>query len=185
MNSPRKEKISNSANEIHQFLLDAYVLKTIEIEMQTYKARQTRLQSKAQRYFNSTPLRNAFARWMTYTHYANRWYTITELVDDMHSNRQSIATIINECEAEDWIEVKRTSNSVQCRGTPLLVDNYLDYAMWRKDITKSVIGTAYNALFAFEDLMQTDLAVKIKGSANSQGIDDSYQNDIVRSEVKS
>jgi hypothetical protein len=103
----------------------------------------------------------------------------------MHSNRQSIATIINECEAEYWIEVKRTSNSVQCRGTPLLVDNYLDYAMWRKEITKSVIGTAYNALFAFEDLMQTDLAVKIKGSANSQGIDDGYQNDIVKSEVKS
>lgn len=185
MNSPRKEKISNSANEIHQFLEDQYVLKTLEIEMATHKARQTRLKSKAQRYFNSTPLRNAFARWMTYAVYANRWYTITELVDDMHSNRQSIATIINECEAEDWIEVKRTSNSVQCRGTPLLVDNYLDYAMWRKDITKSVIGTAYNALFAFEDLMQTDLAVKIKGSANSQGIDDSYQNDIVRSEVKS
>ena len=156
----KEAKIDNSAKEIHQFLLDEYVLKTIEIEMQTYKARQTRLQSKAQRYFNSTPLRNAFARWMTYTHYANRWYTITELVDDMHSNRQSIATIINECEAEDWIEVKRTSNSVQCRATQTLVYAFLDYAMWRKEITKSVIGTAYNALFSFEDLMQTNLALK-------------------------
>jgi hypothetical protein len=185
MNSPRKEKISNSANEIHQYLLDAYVLKTLEIEMQTYKARQTRLQSKAQRYFNSTPLRNAFARWMTYAVYANRWYTITELVDDMHSNRQSIATIINECEAEDWIVVKRTSNSVQCRATQLLIDNYLDYAMWRKNITKSVIGTAYNALYAFEGLMQTDLALNTDSTANSQGIEDSYQNDILISEVKS
>ena len=185
MNRPRKEKISNSANEIHQFLEDQYVLKTLEIEMATHKARQTRLKSKAQRYFNSTPLRNAFARWMTYAVYANRWYTITDLVDDMHSNRQSISTIINECEAEDWIDVKRTSNSVQCRATQLLVDNYLDYAMWRKNITKSVIGTAYNALYAFEGLMQTNLALNIEGTANLQGIDDSYQNDIVKSEVKS
>lgn len=154
------ETRNNSANEIHQFLLDEYVLKTIEIEMQTYKARQTRLQSKAQRYFNSTPLRNAFARWMTYSNYVKRCYTITELVDDMHSNRQSISTLVNECEAEGWIKVVRTSNSVKCRGTQTLVEAYLEYAMWRKDITKSVIGTAYNALYAFEDLMQTNLALK-------------------------
>ena len=185
MISPRKQKISNSVNEIHQFLLDAYVLKTLEIEMQTYKARQTRLQSKAQRYFNSTPLRNAFARWMTYAVYANRWYTITELVDDMHTNRQSISTIINECEAEKWIEVVRTSNSVRCQGTQLLVDNYLEYAMWRKELTKSTIGTAFNALDSFEFLMQRDLALNTEGTANSQDIDISYRNDIVKSEVKS
>ena len=185
MNSPQKEKMSNSVNEIHQFLLDAYVLKTLEIEMQTYKARQTRLQSKAQRYFNSTPLRNAFARWMTYANYVKRCYTITELVDDMHTNRQSISVIVNECEAEGWIKVLRTKNSVKCRGTQLLVDNYLEYAMWRKQLTKSTIGTAFNALDSFEFLMQTDLALNIEGTANSQGIDKSYRNDIVKSEVKS
>tara|TARA_B100001057_G_C22774346_1_gene920996 strand:- start:583 stop:1140 length:558 start_codon:yes stop_codon:yes gene_type:complete len=181
----KSKVIDNSAKQIHQFLLDAYVFKTLEIEMQTYKARQTRLQSKAQRYFNSTPLRNAFARWMTYAVYANRWYTITELVDDMHTNRQSISTIINDCEAEKWIDVVRNKNSVRCQGTQLLVDNYLEYAMWRKELTKSTIGTAFNALDSFEFLMQTDLALNTEGTANSQGIDNSYRNDIVKSEVKS
>ena len=160
------ETRNNSAKEIHQFLLDEYIKKTLEIEMSTHKARQTRMDNKVQRYFNSTPLRNAFARWMTYAVYANRWYTITELVDDMHSNRQSISTIINECEAENWIIVIRTSNSVKCRASAEIVSKYIDYAMWRKDITKSVIGTAYNALFSFEDLMQTNLALKKKSVSN-------------------
>ena len=153
--------------------------------MATHKARQTRMGNKVQRYFNSTPLRNAFARWMTYAVYANRWYTITELVDDMHSNRQSIATIINECEAEGWVQVKRTSNCVQCRATPELVDRTIEYCMWRKDITRSTIGTAFNALDNFEQLMQTNLALNSDGTANSQGIDDGYQIDIVKSEVQS
>lgn len=159
-------KIENSAKEIHQFLLDEYVMKTIEIEMSTHKARQTRMDNKVQRYFNSTPLRNAFARWMTYAVYANRWYTITELVDDMHSNRQSISTTINECEAENWIIVIRTKNSVKCRASDELTEKMVDYCMWRKEITRSVIGTAYNALFSFEDLMQTNLALKNKSVSN-------------------
>lgn len=153
------ETRNNSANEIHQFLIDQYVKKTMEIEMATHRSRQTRMDNKVQRYFNSTPLRNAFARWMTYAVYANRWYTITELVDDMHSNRQSIATMINECEAEEWVQVIRTSNSVKCRATPELVEKSVEYCMWRKEITKSTIGTAFNALYNFEKLMQRDLAL--------------------------
>ena len=159
MNQINKNVIDNSAKEIHQFLIDQYVKKTMEIEMSTHKSRQTRMNNKVQRYFNSTPLRNAFARWMTYAVYANRWYTITELVDDMHSNRQSIATMINECEAEGWVEVTRTSNSVKCRATPELVEKSVEYCMWRKEITKSTIGTAFNALYEFEKLMQRDLAL--------------------------
>ena len=151
--------LHNSVQDIHQFLIDQYVKKTMEIEMATHRSRQTRMNNKVQRYFNSTPLRNAFARWMTYAVYANRWYTITELVDDMHSNRQSIATMINECEAEEWVQVKRTSNSVKCRATPELLEKSVEYCMWRKEITKSTIGTAFNALYGFEKLMQRDLAV--------------------------
>ena len=156
----KEMKIDNSAKEIHQFLLDEYIKKTLEIEMSTHKARQTRMDNKVQRYFNSSPLRNAFARWMVYAIYANRWYTITELVDDMHSNRQSIATIINECEAEEWVQVVRTSNSVKCRATVELTEKMVEYCMWRKEITKSTIGTAFNALYNFEQLMQTNLALK-------------------------
>ena len=160
MNEIHKRIIENSASDIHKHLLKQYFKKTCEIEMALYQARQTRMDNKVQRYFNSTPLRNAFARWMTYAVYANRWYTITQLVDDMKSNRQSISTMIQECEAEDWIIVKRTSNLVRCRASALLVEKTEDYCLWRKTLTKSTIGSAYNALNNFEKLMQTNLALE-------------------------
>ena len=160
MNEIHKTIIKNSASDIHKHLLKQYFMKTCEIEMATYQGRQTRMDNKVQRYFNSTPLRNAFARWMVYAVYANRWYTITELVDDMTSNRQSISTIIQECEAEDWIIVKRSANKVTCRASALLVEKTEDYCLWRKTLTKSTIGSAFNALDSFEVLMQGDLALK-------------------------
>ena len=160
MDDINKRIIRNSATDIHKHLLKEYFMKTCQIEMAVYQARQTRMDNKVQRYFNSTPLRNAFARWMTFAVYANRWYTITELVDDMKSNRQSISTIIQECEAEDWIIVKRSANKVKCRASALLVEKTEDYCLWRKGLTKSTIGSAFNALDSFEVLMQGDLALK-------------------------
>ena len=159
MDDINKRLIKNSATDIHKHLLKQYFMKTCEIEMAVYQARQTRMDNKLQRYFNSTPLRNAFARWMTYAVYANRWYTITQLVADMNSNRQSISTMITECEAEDWIIVKRSANMVKCRASAILVEKTEDYCLWRKTLTKSTIGSAYNALNNFEKLMQSNLAL--------------------------
>jgi DNA-binding transcriptional regulator YhcF (GntR family) len=107
-----------------------------------------------QRYFNSTPIKNAFARWMTYGVYTNRFYTITELVKEMHSNRQTISTMINECEAEGFIVVKRKGSTVACQASDLLVEKMEEYCEWRKELTRSTIGTAYNRLVQFEKLMQ-------------------------------
>ena len=97
---------TNSVDDIHHHLLMDYRMKIIEIEMSIHQARQTRITHKVQRYFNSTPIKNAFARWMTYGVYTNRFYTITELVNEMHSNRPTISTIINELEAEGYFVVK-------------------------------------------------------------------------------
>ena len=91
---------NNSVEDIHAHLLMDYYMKIVETEMSIHQARQTRISHKVQRYFNSTQIRNAFSRWMTYGTYTNRFYTITELVNEMHSNRQTISTMINECEAE-------------------------------------------------------------------------------------
>tara|TARA_B100000768_G_scaffold75646_1_gene72291 strand:+ start:235 stop:720 length:486 start_codon:yes stop_codon:yes gene_type:complete len=161
MNDINKDVLKNSAKQIHTHLLKQYFQKTVETEMALYIARQTRMDNKVQRYFNSSPLRNAFARWMTYAVYANRFYTITELVDEMLSNRQSISTMISECEAEGWLEVTRKANLVKCRASATLVEKMEDYCLWRKDNTRSIIGTAYNALYNFEDLVQMDLPIKI------------------------
>ena len=95
---------------------------------------------------------------MTYGVYTNRFYTITELVNEMHSNRQTISTMINECEAEGYIIVKREHATVSCQASEILVEAMEDYCEWRKKLTKSTIGTAYNNLVQFEKLMQKRFA---------------------------
>ena len=149
---------TNSVDDIHHHLLMDYRMKILEIEMGMHQARQTRMLNKVQRYFNSTPIRNAFARWMTYGVYTSRFYTITELVKEMHSNRQTISTMINECEASGFVIVKRVGATVSCQATALLVEKMEDYCEWRKELTKSTIGTAYNNLVQFEKLMQKRFA---------------------------
>ena len=69
-------KIKNSSYDIHNHLLLQYRQQLMKIEMDLYAARQTRMLNKTQRYFNSTPLRNAFARWMAFAFYQNEFYTI-------------------------------------------------------------------------------------------------------------
>ena len=158
MNKPKQccdnASIHNSVNDIHQSLLMDYNMKVLEIEMTLHQARQTRMINNVQRYFNSTPIRNAFARWMTYATYTSRFYTISELVKEMHSNRQTISTMINECEAEGFIVVKRQGSTVSCQASPILVDKMEDYCEWRKSVAKSTIGTAFDNLVRFEKLMQ-------------------------------
>lgn len=145
---------NNSVEDIHLHLLRDYRMKILEIEMGVHQARQTRMLNKVQRYFNSTPIKNAFSRWMAYGTYTNRFYTITELVNEMHSNRQTISTMVNECEAEGYIVVKRKGSTVACQASDLLVEKMEDYCEWRKELTQSTIGTAYNNLVQFEKLMQ-------------------------------
>ena len=150
--------LHNSVQDIHHHLNMDYRMKILQIEMSIHQARQTRSNTKVQRYFNSTPIKNAFARWMVYGAYTSKFYTISELVKEMHSNRQTISTMINECEAEGYILVKREGATVSCIATPLLVEAMEVYCEWRKELTKSTIGTAYNNLVQFEKLMQKQFA---------------------------
>ena len=146
-------KIRNSSDEIYSHLLLEYRRCVMKIEMEIFKARQTRMLNKTQRYFNSTTLRNAFARWMVNAFYENQFYTITQLVNEMHTNRQTISTMINECEKEGYILVKRIGKTVSCQASQTLLDKMNDYCEWRKEITELTVGKAYNDLVQFEKLM--------------------------------
>lgn len=84
-------KIKNSSEEIYNHLLLEYRKRVMEVEMRVFQARQTRMLNKIQRYFNSTPLRNAFSRWMVHAYYEKKFYSISYLVEQMHTNRQTIS----------------------------------------------------------------------------------------------
>ena len=149
-------QIKNSSEDIHNHLLLEYRKCVMKIEMEIFKARQTRMLNKIQRYFNSTPLRNAFARWMTNAFYENQFYTITHLVKEMHTNRQTVSNMINECEIEGYIIVERKGKTVSCQASQTLVEKMNEYCKWRKEITELTVGKAYNDLVIFERWMSQE-----------------------------
>mgnify|MGYP001196865190 FL=1 len=149
-------KIKNSSEDIYNHLLLEYRKCVMKIEMEIFKARQTRMLNKVQRYFNSTPIRNAFARWMVNAFYENTFYTISHLVKEMHTNRQTISNMISECEKEGYIIVERKGKTVSCQANPTLIDKMNDYCQWRKEITGLTLRKAYNDLIQFEKWMSKE-----------------------------
>ena len=152
-------KIKNSSDEIYSHLLLEYRRCVMKIEMEIFKARQTRMLNRTQRYFNSTPLRNAFARWMVNAFYEDQFYTITHLVNEMFTNRQTISNMINECEKEGYILVERRGKTVSCQASQTLIEKMNDYCEWRKEITELTVGKAYNNLVQFEKWMSKEFNV--------------------------
>ena len=142
--------INKKNDEIHDLLKQDFRKKIILIEMKIHQARQIRMENKVQRYFNSTPIRNAFARWMAYAFYEKEYYSITYLVKEMSTNRQTISNMISDCEAEGFIKVIRSGTTVTCQASDLLMDKVEDYCNFRKELTKYTIGNSYKALIEFE-----------------------------------
>ena len=146
----------NSVKEIHQHLIRKYNQAVIQVEMTLYQGRKTRNKTKIQAYINATRLHYGFCFWMMSSYYANQHYTIGYLVKEMHSTRQSISTVISECEAEGWIDVIRTKNSVKCTASQPMIEVFEEFMLFRRNEVKSVIGYAFQNLTNFEKLMSKD-----------------------------
>jgi len=166
-----KDRTKVSVNDVHQYLIYKYNVELCALEMRTHQARQNRMDTKLQRYFNSTPIRNAFARWMVYATYTNRTYTIAELVDEIGSNRQTISDIVKDCEAEGWIEADRQDNRCDCKASPILVENFEDYADHRRTLINNVSGEEFSDLRNFERTMSIGFALNKHYNANSTSVD--------------
>ena len=90
------------------------------------------MDTKIQRYFNSTPLRNVFARLMADAYYKKEPKTITQLAAKIDATRQAISILVKECEAEKFIKVIRKNGKVQCIGSEILIEAFEDYCRWKK-----------------------------------------------------
>ena len=146
----------SSKNILNQLELE-YRKSLIKVDMEIFQARQTRMKSKIQRYFNSTPIRNAFARWMVYAYYNKVFYTITQLVREMSTNRQTVSLMISECEVENYITVQRKGKTVGCRATLQLVKAMDEYSDWRKMLIEKTIYQPYINLKQFERFLKKSL----------------------------
>ena len=144
----------NSAQKILNDLKLEYRKSLIKVDMEIFQARQTRMKSKIQRYFNSTPIRNAFARWMVYAYYENQFYTISQLVKEMCTNRQTVSLMLNECEIENYIIVQRKGKTVACKASLILVKAMDEYSEWRKKLIEKTIYQPYIDLKQFENMIK-------------------------------
>lgn len=157
---------SNTSKEIREHLHREYVIATLTTEMKMHKARQTRMDTDIQRYFNSSILRNAFSRWMVYGYLVNKPFNITTLCDEMGADRKTVSIMIKECQAEGWIQTIKSNGQLFCLASPPLVDKMEDYVSWRKKLAKDSIGKAFSALKAFEELMSIDTTSDSKYSTD-------------------
>ena len=113
---------------------ELFALQNAEFETELYIFRKTRMDTKIQRYFNSTPLRNVFARLMVTCFYEDKPASISFLASKIMVTRQTISTLVKECEAEEYIIVTRQSGKVVCKASENLILAYEDYCSWKKTL---------------------------------------------------
>ena len=141
-------------DDLRDYTDKRYIITLCQLEIKLYQARIDKMSSKSQRYFNSTPLRNAFARLMVYSKYVNSFYTITEIVKELRSNRQSISSMVDECKKEGWISVEKIKNTVRCTATDEMLNGFMDYVIWRKKIAKE--HSVSISLLDYENIISND-----------------------------
>ena len=126
-------------NDLDGFINNRILQSLCEYELKIYQGRIDRMNTREQRYFNSTPIRNAFASLMVVATCNNKFYTITEIVNHLRSNRQSVSTMVDECRNEGWVNVSKVGNKLQCNASHILVRSFNDYIHFSMRISKEYI----------------------------------------------
>ena len=142
-------------NDIEVGLFAAYAKELFIRELSVYQYRQTRMNNKVQRYFNSTPTRNALARVLCLATYVNQPYTKTQIAEQLGVSRQAVHVLIEECIAEGWAELAKPESRKRYRASPTLIEAGEDYARFNfGTVTDSGVVDAYQALASFKKLRQ-------------------------------
>ena len=143
----------SSLKDVHQWLENELIKANCNVEIEVFVSRLTRRTTRLQRYFNSTPLRQTFARILVLAKCVNKHYTISEVAKKLETTRQSISILVNETEEEGWAEVVRQGNRVQFQATDELYQAHKEYVKWRMMLSQKYIGQQYTKMFEFEKLM--------------------------------
>ena len=106
-------------------------------EIKIYQARVDRTNTRIQRYFNSTPLRNVFARICNYAYTVNQFYTISYVTKELRSTRQAISLIVDECENEGWLNIHRRANKGEIKDSEEVYESWRDYVYASTNIMTS------------------------------------------------
>lgn len=127
-NDTQRERSGKMTDYIREALMDKYTLQLCRYEMSLYHGRQTRLNSAMQQYFNSTPVKNAFARLMYIAANVKSLYTKTAISQELHISRQAAHIMVEECLDAGWVEVDKDGRTPTYKASETLQNGVKMYA---------------------------------------------------------
>ena len=131
-------------NDIEQKILSDYAVALAKWQIELYRGRNQRMDNPIQRYFNSTPTRNTFARMMFLAYQDDKsLYTKAEISRQLFITRQAASQMVEDCLAEGWIE----ANGNGYKASQTLADKMMDYVEFHIDtLTRNPVTDLYMSL---------------------------------------
>lgn len=113
-------------DEVRKHLNDGYALALAKWQIELYQARNQRDAKPIQRYFNSTPARNAMARLMFVASLDKSVYTKARIAKELIISRQAASVMVEECIEAGWVE----PDGRGYKASPALVAQQYDYTQF-------------------------------------------------------
>ena len=115
-------------NDVEQQMLAEYAIALSHWQIELYRGRNQRQGDAIQRYFNSTPVRNAFSRMMFLANRDDKLhYTKSEIARQLYITRQAASVMVDDCLAEGWVESCCEQPHSCYKATHLLANKMMDY----------------------------------------------------------
>lgn len=143
-------------NDIEQNLLHEYAVALAQWQIELYQGRNQRQNDAIQRYFNSTPARNTFARMMFLAYHDDKLhYTKSEIARELFITRQAASQMIEDCLAEGWIEAHCEGKTTCYKASQALADKVMDYVQFHiSTVVENPVTELYTSLLSYQQAMQ-------------------------------
>lgn len=143
-------------NDVHRNLLREYARELCVHQLRVHQAKQTRTDTKLQRYFNSSQGRNAFARLMCLATFDGIDQTRADIARELHMTRAAVTKMVDECLAENWIE---ENEHRALRAAPTLMAALDDYVDRHLEVMLSELTVKYLNVTNFRKIMHSQLTL--------------------------
>ena len=140
-------------NAMFDRVMEDYLQRLCEAEVEIYKSRLLRMDTDTQQYFNSSPLKNAFARVMCVARLQGKALSITQLAHKLLVSRQAISTIVQDCIENNWIKlVEIRGREKTYYGTSLLISETCKYSRFFYNLMDQNLFKAHQLVRELSDI---------------------------------
>ena len=139
-------------SDVEGQLMAEYAIALSHWQIELYRGRNERQADAIQRYFNSTPVRNTFARMMFLANRDDKLhYTKSEIARQLHITRQAASVMVDDCLAEGWVEVACEQPHQCYKASDILAYKVLDYVKFHLEtLEKNPLTELYLSLRSWQ-----------------------------------